>query len=397
MMEELQAYSDVWAAARRFGEERARLAELCAEIQQIAAPTGHEAARAAWVAAKLAAAGIADIEQDALWNVYGRIPGRSAERGLMVSAHTDTVFALDTDLALRWDDDEGRIWGPGIGDNATGVAALVVLAETLMRLSPPPVDVWLVANTNEEGLGDLRGMRAVVERLHAQLGACIVVEGMGVGRIVHRGLGSRRLRVAVSAPGGHSWSDFGAASAIHVLVRLAAEIARLRVPETPRTTFNIGRIVGGTSVNSIAQHAMLELDLRSEDGEMLRLLVERVQEIVNRYRGGEWLRQNVQVMVDVIGDRPSGSIQSEHPLVQAAIKTVQAAGYRGPIDLRISSTDANIPLSLGIPAVCVGVTEGGNAHRLEEWISVGPLAQGMSYLLLLTWWAAQWLAGERPA
>ena len=149
----------------------------------------------------------------------------------------------------------GRVYAPGLGDNSTGVAALLLLIETLKRLPTPPVDIWLVANSGEEGLGDLRGMRAAVDRLRSKIGACIVIEGMGLGRVVHQALGSRRFRISVNAPGGHSWSAFGSPSAVHVLVQLAAGLTRLDVPTHPRTTFNVGRISGGTSVNTIAQHA----------------------------------------------------------------------------------------------------------------------------------------------
>jgi di/tripeptidase len=217
---------------------------------------------------------------------------------------------------------------------------------------------------------------------------------MGLGRIVHRALGSRRYRISVSAPGGHSWSDFGSASALHVLVQIAADLSRLRTTDSPRTTFNIGRLEGGTSVNSIAQHAWLELDLRSEETFALQGVIDQVLEIVARYQTPKMERKGVLVSVETIGDRPPGEIDVGHPLVQAAVQALSAAGYAGKVDLRISSTDANIPLSRGIPAVCVGVTEGGNAHRLQEWIHTAPLAQGMAHLLLLTWWASAWLAGE---
>ena len=217
---------------------------------------------------------------------------------------------------------------------------------------------------------------------------------MGLGRVVHRALGSRRYRIAAYAPGGHSWSDFGTASAVHALVQLAADLSRLRVPEMPRTTFNIGRISGGRSVNTIAQEAMLELDLRSEEPEALDQAIDDVLAIVKDYQTPEWARRDVRIEASVIGDRPPGGIDAAHPLVQAALSALQDVGWQGAPDLRISSTDANIPLSRGIPAVCVGVTEGGSAHRLEEWMLKAPLGPGMRHLTLLAWWAAAWLGGE---
>jgi acetylornithine deacetylase/succinyl-diaminopimelate desuccinylase-like protein len=237
-------------------------------------------------------------------------------------------------------------------------------------------------------------MRAAIDRLQSVLGAAIVIEGMGLQRVVSRALGSRRYRISVSAPGGHSWSDFGAASAVHVLVNLAAELTRLRPPATPRTTFNVGVIAGGTSVNTIAQAAELELDLRSEDPGALDALVTQVQHIVQRYQTPRWRQAGVIVHAELIGDRPAGGIGDDHPLVQAAIQSLVASGVQPQTANRISSTDANVPLSRGIPAVCIGITDGGNAHRLDEWITPELLPKGMQHLMSLTQWAARWLASS---
>jgi acetylornithine deacetylase/succinyl-diaminopimelate desuccinylase-like protein len=398
-MEIIHRYPEVTAAARHFPIPRDQLIDLCVAVQQIAAPTGAEARRATWVEDRLRGLGLKEVQHDELYNVYGRLPGKGQAPALLVSAHTDTVFAADTDLSVTRDTAAGRIYGPGIGDNSTGVAALMALAQVLCSLPAPPSSIWFVANSGEEGLGDLRGMRAAVDRLQPEIGACIVLEGMGLGRIVHRALGSRRYRISVAAPGGHSWSDFGSTSALHVLVQLAAELTQLGVPAAPRTTYNIGRLAGGTSVNTIAQRAWLELDLRSEETIALQGVIDQALEIVGRYQTPKWERKGVSVTVQTIGDRPSGEIGADHPLVQAAQTALVSAGYSGKVDLRISSTDANIPLSRGIPAVCVGVTEGGNAHRLQEWIQIGPLSQGLAHLLMLAWWTSAWLAGEvqRPA
>ena len=394
MISDLAAYPDVLAAAAQWLNQTKRIAELCVEVQQIPAPTGAEAVRASWVEREFRRLKLDDVSQDGVYDVAARVPGRSSSVALLVSAHTDTVFSATTDLSVRHDEKKGRIYGPGVGDNSTGVAALLLLAETLKQLPQPPVDIWLLANAGEEGLGDLRGMRAAVDRLESALGAAIVLEGMGLGRVVHRALGSRRYRIRCEAPGGHSWSDFGSASAIHVLALLAADIARMQVPDTPRTTFNIGRIQGGRSINTIAQEAMLELDLRSEESATLTQTVDNVLGLVKAYQTVTWQRRGVSVQVDMIGDRPSGGVDNKHPLAQAAVRALRDVGHEGEAELRISSTDANIPLSRGIPAVCIGITEGGNAHRLEEWIAVEPLGRGMRHLVLLAWWASAWLGGE---
>jgi tripeptide aminopeptidase len=392
------AYPAIMDAAKRWAASTSDLLELCISIQQIPAPTGSEAARAAWVGERMAALGLQEITLDPVeQNVYGCWPGESHQHALLVTAHTDTVFGPETDLTVRHDAAAGRVYGPGIGDNSMGVAALLELIAAMRTLPTPPVDIWFAANSQEEGLGDLRGMRAVVDDLQDRVGACLVLEGMGLGRVVHRALGSRRYRISVEAPGGHSWSDFGSASALHVLTQLAADLTRLRPPEMPRTTYNIGRMEGGTSVNTIAQSAWLELDLRSEAPEGLAWIIDQALEIVNRYQTPKWQQLGVRVKVDVIGDRPSGGIAANHPLVVIASEALAAAGYAHPPDLRISSTDANIPLSRGIPAICVGVTDGGNAHRLQEWIGTEMLARGMSHLLFLTWRTAEWLASGRSA
>lgn len=375
-----------------FVAQQQELLDLCIQVQQIPAPTGVEGERARWVQSWLRRCDFADVEIDAYHNVFACRRGERRQPALLVSAHTDTVFPAATDLSVRYDEAQRRVYGPGLGDNSTGVAALLWLAGQLRQGSPLPVDVWLVANTGEEGNGNLRGMRAAVDRLQPQLGAAIVIEGMGLSRIVSRALGSRRYRVSVSAPGGHSWSDFGAASAVHVLVNLASELTRLRLPTAPRTTFNIGVIGGGTSVNSIAQAAELELDLRSEEPAALNALVDQVQQIVHRFQTPRWRQAGVIVHAELIGDRPAGGIADDHPLVQAAVQSLISAGVQPQIANRISSTDANVPLSRGIPAVCIGITDGGNAHRLDEWITPDLLPKGMQHLLTLTEWAARWLA-----
>jgi tripeptide aminopeptidase len=407
-IDKIAEYPSIIEVAKRWDAPASRLLELCIAIQQIPAPTGAEAARTEWVAAQMAALGLQQITHDSVNNnVYGCWPGQSRQPGLLITAHTDTVFGLDTDLTVRHDAQQGRVYGPGIGDNSLGVAALLELLAATAELPTPPVDIWFAANSQEEGLGDLRGMRAVVDDLvdhridhridHRgdQIGACVVLEGMGLGRVVHRALGSRRYRIRVHAPGGHSWSDFGSASALHVIAQLATDLTKLDAPETPRTSFNIGRLEGGTSVNTIAQHAWLELDLRSEEQASLAQIIEQVLEIVRRYQTPKWQHRGVQVVAEVIGDRPSGGIPDDHPLVLMATAALHAVGYLQPADLRMSSTDANIPLSRGIPAICVGVTEGSNAHRLQEWIGTAELTRGMSHLLILSRQVAAWLREQK--
>jgi acetylornithine deacetylase/succinyl-diaminopimelate desuccinylase-like protein len=397
MSDVLSLQPDVAAAVSRLPSRHAALLDLCVAIQQIPAPTFNEGQRAGFIEARFRALGLSDVAQDSLHNVVGRLPGRGEGKALLLSAHLDTVFPATADLRVRVDEEAECIWGPGVGDNSAGVAGLLQIAEVMRELPPPPVDVWFAANVGEEGLGDLCGMRAVVDQLRQQVGAAIVIEGMGLGRIVHRGLGSRRFRIAVNAPGGHSWSAFGMPSAVHTIVQLADKLTHLDVPTYPRTTFNIGRINGGTSINSIAEHAWLELDLRSESTTALESVVAHTLSIVRRFQSHHWRERGVHVVAETIGDRPTGSIPADHPLVRLAERALNAAGVEVESGERMSSTDANIPLSRGIPAVCVGITTGGNAHRMDEWISTPELRPGMQHLLTLVWWAAGWLAGQGGA
>lgn len=347
-------------------------------IQQVPAPTFDESARAAFVYERMQDLGLTDLTRDELDNVYGRRPGRTDKPAVLVSAHLDTVFPHGTNLGVRRQGE--RIYGPGLGDNSTGLAGMLHLAQVMQQFDlPNQADIWFVANVGEEGLGDLRGMRAAVERLRARLGSAIVLEGCDFGTLHHQAIGVRRYKIEATAPGGHSWGNFGAPSAIHALARLAAHITAIEPPRTPRTTFNIGMIEGGTSVNTIAQHASMLLDMRSVSAAALKDLVAEVDQLV---RQAAHEHPDVRLQVTTVGDRPSGAIPREHPLVQAAVTAYQSVG--ATVSYQQSSTDANIPLSQGMPAICVGLTDGGNAHRSDEFILPANLGRGMQALLLLT-------------
>ncbi len=352
-------------------------------IQQIPAPTFDEGRRAVYVQGRCRQLGLEVLEIDAVNNVYARLPGRNpALPALLLAAHTDTVFDLATPLTFRRE--EGKIWGPGLGDNSLGVAAVLALAG-LFCAARFPRDVWFVANSREEGLGDLGGMRAVYERLKDRLGAALIIEGMAFGRIYHCGIAVRRLRISCHGPGGHSWLHFGRPSAIHGLLRLGAQIAALQPPETPRTTYNIGVIEGGTTVNSIASEASLLLDMRSEQPETLATLEKTVLALVERGAGPELTFQ-----VQVVGDRPAGSIPRTHGLVCLARDVLESLGIQPGYET--GSTDANALLAHGLPAITVGVTQGGNAHRIDEYIETASIQTGLWQLALLASGAALGLA-----
>ena len=317
------------------------------------------------------------METDDIGNVYGRLPSAGLRAPVLVTAHTDTVFPPDTDLAIRRE--AGRVYGPGLGDNALGVAALMELPALLQSADVElPGDLWLVAKVGEEGLGDLRGMRRAVDRLGETVGATIVLEGLAFGRIYNSGIGVRRYCVRASAPGGHAWMHFGRPSAVHGLVQLGSALTELQTPAAPRTTFNIGKISGGTSVNTIARTAELELDLRSEDDAILAKLARKVETTIAAVEE----RSKVKFKFEICGNRPSGQIPPEHPLVQLAVATLQHVGHAEP-QLERGSTDANIPLSRGLPAVTVGLTSGGNTHRPDEYLEVELLQDGLRHIFLL--------------
>lgn len=368
---------EVQAALSYFHQSLHQAMQTIVTIQQIAAPTFAERARAEYVASRFAALGLLDVSRDELDNVYGRFPGWMSHLSpVVVSAHSDTVFPAETDLSTRRKN--GRIYGPGIGDNSTGVAGLLLLLEAMNQFSlRPQADVWFVANVGEEGMGDLRGMRAVGERFGTSA-TYLVVEGGLYGQIAHQAIGVRRFRLDVTANGGHSWANFGQSSAIHALAHMITQIDGLSVPKTPKTTYNVGIIEGGTSVNTIAQSASCLLDLRSEDVGALAQLVQEVQAIVAQAQK----RGEVQVTMTQVGDRPAGQISRQAPLVQWAEAALHAVGCP-TVTYIIGSTDANIPLSMGAQAVCVGLTESGNAHRLDEFIDPSKLPQGLGQLLLL--------------
>jgi acetylornithine deacetylase/succinyl-diaminopimelate desuccinylase-like protein len=354
-----------------------RTIELGLAIQGIPAPTFHESERAKFVASAFAECALSQIDSDDLHNVYGLIPGVDSSHALLITAHTDTVFEAHTPLTPRVLDN-GTIIAPGLGDNSIGVAALISMAQMLTQQSiTPPCDLWLVATTREEGMGDLGGMRAAFTRLRDRIGAVVNIEGLALGHVYNAGIAVRRLRITTQTDGGHSWLHFGQPSAIHALMQLGTRITRLRPPVRPRTTYNIGMVEGGRSVNSIASYAEMLLDLRSEESGALLALEREVRQLVAEERSS-----GVEIGVEVIGDRPAGRVAPEHALVRAALTSLHALGIHPTLES--GSTDGNIPLAAGCPTVTIGITRGGNAHRTDEYIETAPVITGLRHLIALT-------------
>lgn len=351
--------------------------ELAIAIQQIAAPTFEEAARAQFVRQQFEQLGLCDIHQDAVGNLYARLPGKNPTLPpLLLSAHLDTVFPAGTPLTVQRSPE--YIQAPGIGDNAIALAAL---CESVLRLRAQNFtlagDLWLAANTAEEGLGNLRGMTAVCDKFGTQPRAYVVLEGIGLGDVTIGGIGSQRYQISAHTAGGHSWGDYGQPSAIHHLARLITAFDAQPISTNPRSSINVGCIHGGFSVNTIAAEASLLLDLRSEDAHTLAALCAQVEDLTakaNRHPG-------VQICTQIVGQRPAGELRGDHWLVALAEESLRSAGIQ-PIR-NAGSTDANLPLSRGLPAVCLGLTIGEAAHTLHETIRTAPLQQGMNALLYL--------------
>jgi acetylornithine deacetylase/succinyl-diaminopimelate desuccinylase-like protein len=339
-------------------------------IAQIAAPTGDERERGEWVARRFADCGLSEIHTDAAGNVIGRRPGEAQLPAVAICAHLDTVFPRETDLAIRRDGE--RLIGPGINDNGRGLAVMLALAGEIdgARLrSRHPIE--FVATTGEEGAGDLRGAKHYFATRGRDAHAMVALDGAGDERVIHRALGSRRFRISYAGPGGHSWAAFGVPNAVHAAASAAARLAAVPLPTIPRTTLSVGRIGGGLSINSIPDSAWLEVDLRSTSTphlDNLERMLRRIADVAldeendKRAPGTRPLR----VTVEVIGSRPCGETPAEHALVKAALDATRLVG-RQP-DLALASTDANVPIAAGIPAIAIGAGgRGGDAHTHVEW------------------------------
>ncbi len=355
-----------------------QIIDLAIQIQQIPAPTFAEGARGEFVRGLFIKENLKDVSMDLIGNIYARLPGAGKQKiakPLIVSAHLDTVFPASINLqvtrrGLR-QKDAHQIVAPGIGDNSLGVSALFGIIWSLRERNITLAhDVWFVANVGEEGLGDLCGMRAVVERFDKGVIGYLVLEGLAIGNIYHRAIGVRRYRITAKTAGGHSWSDYGQPSAVHELASLVTQLTAIRLPREPRTTMNVGTFGGGTGVNVLASEAKCELDLRSEDPKTLLKLTRQVEEL---FKSAD--RAGVNMMAEIIGERPAGEIPADHPLVELALKCTREQGFNAT--LTIGSTDANIPLSKGFPAVVMGITTGGSAHTINEYIDIDPLEKGI--------------------
>lgn len=351
-----------------------RAVDIASQIARVAAPTGEEARRAQAVADLFRSQGILDVSIDEIHDVVARHPGKNSTQAVLLAAHIDTVFPRDTALEVRRDPDKG--YGPGLGDNSLGVAAVILVPLMIEELGLQlPTDLLLTGNVGEEGLGNLRGITKVLED-NADIGAVVAVEGQNLGRITHIAVGSVRLRIRVSGPGGHSWGDFGNPSSIHGAARLIEALDRIPLTQSPKTTLNVGMISGGISINSIAPVTTFDIDLRSTDPVALKRLVDRV------YAALAPRDDRISVDIEVLGRRPAGQVPVSSRIVVSAAEILRSLNCAPAADA--SSTDANAAIAMGIPAICIGMTSGGNAHRMDEYIDIPPVATGLAQLMLLT-------------
>ena len=388
----IAALAPVEAATAWFLAHEELLLERQMEVTRIPAPPFGETARAEWLAARFRELGLEEVHIDGIGNVIGIRPGAAAQpepKYLAVTAHMDTVFPAGTGVVVRRENN--RLYGPGISDNSAGITALLALAGALqhaeIRTEWP---LAFIGNVGEEGEGDVRGMRYIFAEAcwRDTIAATLVLDGAGTDTVVTEALGSKRFLVTLFGPGGHSWSDFGTANPIVVLARAIDQFARTPIPASPKTTFNIGVISGGTSVNSIPETASIKVDIRSVAGEQVERLERALRDAVERAVAqeprttfGGRSHSGLSADIKLIGSRPAARLGAGSPLLAViqAVDTLLDNNAR----LQRASTDANIPLSQGRDAVAIGAGgAGGGAHTLHEWYDPTGRDLGLRRILL---------------
>lgn len=357
---------------------------------EVPAPPFGEAARALLFEELLRRHGLSEVAIDAAGNCLGVRRGAKAD-GLTIvaSAHLDTVFPTGTDCTVRADA-QGRLHAPGIADDSAGLAALLAILRALEKTGIETAGSLLFAATvGEEGEGNLRGVRYLFTggEWAGKINAFVSFDGPGVERITHVALGSRRYRARLTGAGGHSWGDFGVANPVHALGRAVAKLAAYPAPRQPRTTFNVGRVTGGTGINVIAREASMDVDLRSQSAAELQRLdaffrraAREAVDDENTARAAGTAPLTLELRL--IGDRPGGETKADAPLVRLALEATRACGHRPLLDC--SSTDSNVPISLGVPAITLGVGgDSGNSHTLDEWYDPARRSAGLKRALLV--------------
>lgn len=354
----------------RAASEQEPLVKLLAAICQTPAPTFLETRRAELVARVLRDAGL-EPHNDGVGNIVADLPGGQGPR-LLLAAHLDTVFPEGTDVRIRRSG--GRLMAPGIGDNSASLAVMLHLAQQVAEGagSTPRPRLALAATVGEEGLGDLRGMRELVRARRRDFDAVIALDGH-LGTIVAEAVGSKRFEITFTAHGGHSWGDYPSPSAVHALGDAIHLINGMTVPRQPRSAYNVGIVQGGTSVNAIAQQAVMKIDLRSVDQGVLQRMTQDAENCVRKAA----LRHRVEFALAQVGDRPAARVPNA-ALVSAGRQVLEELGLQ--VRITASSTDANAAMAVGLPAIAFGVYHGGDAHRESEWLEISSLVTGYTAL-----------------
>ncbi|MDQ0256849.1 acetylornithine deacetylase/succinyl-diaminopimelate desuccinylase-like protein [Evansella vedderi] len=354
------------------------------ELTEIPAPTFDEKVRGVEYRKRLEQLGLKDIQTDEVGNVFGIRPGTGDGPTLVVSAHLDTVFPEGTDVKVKRKD--GKVYAPGIADDGRGLTVVLTILRALEQLNiKTKGDILFGATVGEEGLGDLNGVKALFKNRGEEIDGFISIEPGSPARTTYLATGSKRYSITFTGPGGHSFGAFGLPSAIHALGRAVAKISELETPSDPKTTFTVGTIEGGTSVNTIAAKANMVMDLRSTSQEELLKLEDRVLKMIQQAAEEEnkrWDSEGIAVEIQQVGDRPAGSQPADSIIVQTALASTKAVGFEPSLGSP-SSTDSNVPISLGIPAVTLGGGgEFGGAHTLEEYFDPTDAYYGPQQVLL---------------
>jgi acetylornithine deacetylase/succinyl-diaminopimelate desuccinylase-like protein len=406
----LAAQRPVHAAFAWLRRNPKKIMDWQVELVAIPAPPFGERARAEWLAERFSDCGLSDVHIDGAGNVLATLPAANMPREssgpiIVLSAHLDTVFPAGTPLNPILTEADGRLQAPGACDNGAGIVGMMALAHALVESrSELPAPLVFVGNVGEEGEGDLRGVRHLYgdDALAGRIAAHIVLDGAGADSAVTQALGSRRFQITIAGPGGHSFTDAGAPNPIAALASALATLAQTTLPDDPRTTLNIGTVHGGTSVNSIPESATASIDFRSTRTEQLVRLevalhraVEDAVERANAQCAAAQARSRgaLTFRVDKIGDRPGGALELDSALLESLRAVDRHLGLQ--TDIRLGSTDANLPLSLGIPAISLGAGgEGAGAHTQAEWYSAKDRDVGLKRVLLLTLAMLEWAAEQ---
>lgn len=387
-IEELLASAQVQAAFQFFADNAELITNEQIAISSIPAPPFKEQRRAEYLCSRFQQLGLESPALDLEGNCIALRRGRSLEPLLVVSAHLDTVFPAGTDVTVS--QIQGRLFAPGIADDGCGLAALIGLAQCLQATGiETSGSILLVGTVGEEGEGNLRGVRHLFSKnpWANQLSAFISFDGPGIDRIINRALGSKRYRVALRGPGGHSWSDFGIANPIHALGRAISRLVAYPAPGDPRTTFNVGRIEGGASINVIPREALMDVDLRSTSERELRRLEAFFRRAMHEAADDENATRRpgyppLDLDVQLLGERPTGETPPDSLIVEIALEATRLLGVIPVLDQ--ASTDSNFPISIGIPAITLGAGgSSGNSHTLDEWYDPTDRVKGLQRGLLV--------------